>query len=103
MRQRRTWTELDEIKNGALAEMVEYIEDKPGISYYDLKAYAYDNDKDNWIAALKDSTSRNNISTILKDKRREEGIPYRTPERVAMRKAFEAESAYNERHGIMPW
>ena len=63
-------------KSEVLEEMVNYVLPQKGISYYDLKNYAYENDKQDWIAVLNDRKSRHFLSVLLRSKRREDRVPY---------------------------
>lgn len=82
----------------SLREILDYAEGKKGISYYDLETYAYDNDKDGWIAALKDKKTRQLLALYFQSKRRKDGTPYNNPRHVSMMKALDAKITYEKRH-----
>ncbi len=82
----------------ALREIFEYAKDHQGISYLDLEAYAYENDKDHWIAALRNKQTRRMIALYLRSRREQSGKPYTHPLIVSIQIAAEAEAAYMRRH-----
>lgn len=79
-------------------EILEYVKDQKGISYYELEAYAYDNDKLDWIKALKDKNIRGVIAICIRDERRDNKIPYRNDVQTNVQNALKAKIAYHERH-----
>ncbi len=81
-----------------LQEIFEYADNHTGLSYYDLEAYAYENDKDHWIAALKHKQARRMIALYLRSRREQSGKPYTHPMRVSIQKAADAAAAYMRRH-----
>ncbi len=62
----------------ALNEIIRFVEPQKGYSYYDLKRYAYENNKEEWIAALRNKNTRACIALYLRSKRRKDKIPYKT-------------------------
>lgn len=90
---------LKEKKETEIAmEMVDFCEDQEGFSYYDLKAYAYNNDKQEWIDLLKSKKYRQFIAIYLRSKRKSDGIKYKNDFVTATNNAFEAEEKYYKRH-----
>lgn len=59
-----------------LREIINFVRDEKGYSYYDLKRYAYENDKIEWISVLRNKNSRCFIAGYLRDKRCSDGVPY---------------------------
>ena len=59
-----------------LREIIDFVRDKKGYSYYDLKRYAYENDKIEWISVLRNKNSRCFIAGYLRSKRRSNGVSY---------------------------
>ena len=84
----------------SLREILDYAEGQKGLSYYDLETYAYDSDKEGWIAALKDRDSRQFVALFLQSKRRKDKVPYVHPQHVSMAAAVEAKCAYMKRHAV---
>ena len=81
-----------------LREIFKFAKDHLGLSYLDLEAYAYENDKDQWIAALKHKQARRMIALYLGSWREQSGKPYTHPLIVSIQIAAEAEAAYMRRH-----
>ena len=68
-------------------EIIYFVEPQKGYSYYDLERYAYENNKEDWLAVLKNRRSRRTIALYLRSKRRTDGVPYKnffgyTPEEI---------------------
>lgn len=80
----------------ALKEIIDFIS-RPGISYYDLKQYAYDNDKDDWIKCLKSKKRRGFISMFIRSRRRKDGVKYQNGYAESVIRAGEAQVKYKER------
>ena len=81
----------------SFAEIHKYIATQKGISYYDLVAYSYDNDKDDWIFALDDRKMRRTISLYLKSKRHRDGTKYNHSLEESMSYAMDAKVRYEIR------
>ena len=77
-----------------LQEMLEYIDTQTGLSYYEFKAYCYENDKDDWINMLHDYTGRGYIRLYLQEKRKKEKIKYKTDIKTSLRHSLDAEKEY---------
>ncbi len=84
-----------------LREIFKFAKDHPGLSYLDLEAYAYENDKDQWIAALRNRQTRRMIALYLRSSREKSGKTYNNPMAVSILKAAEAKDAYERRHGFV--
>lgn len=94
-------TSIDNRKQIALEgsrEIIKYASGTPGVSYYDIMAYAYENDLESWISALKDRNIRRFIALYLKDKRKHDGVPYIHSYHESVLKAFDAELQWLEKH-----
>lgn len=94
---------MDEKRKILLAgcrEIVEYANAHPGTSYYDVKAYAYENNLEHWIGAMNDSKIRNNISICLREIRRRSRIPYKNDLVESEFRAEKAVDDYNRRHSV---
>lgn len=68
-------------------EIIDFVEPQKGYSYYDLERYAYENNKEDWLALLRNRRSRRTIALYLRSKRRTDGVPYKnffgyTPEEI---------------------
>ena len=77
-------------------EMIDLANDTPGMSYYDLKAYAYDNDKDDWLDVLRKKTPRTMIAEYLKS-RHKKGTRYNHSLDESMDLCVDAQRKYEER------
>ena len=64
--------------DAALSEMIAYVETQVGISYYELKNYAEDNAKHEWLAVMRSKKHRECLAYYLRSKRRADNVPYRT-------------------------
>lgn len=88
----------------AIKEIMDYIEEQePGISYLDVKAYAYNNDLDHWIKAFKYSRSRSIISSYLREKRKLDGVPYTNDMGTSSQLLEEAVLNYCKRNNLERW
>ena len=83
-----------------LSEMLSFIQSTPGISYYDLKAYAYDNDKEDWLRMLRSPKRRSFISLCIRDFRRDSGKPYNNSLDRSLSYLADAEANYRVRHAL---
>ena len=89
---------IDDANIQAASEMIQFINGQVGMSYNDLTAYAYDNDKADWIEALRKKHIREMIAFALRDKRRSDAVPYKNTlpdsfaERVSARDEFRKRS-----------
>ena len=61
----------------SLKEMFSFISANPGISYYEIAAISYREEKDNWIRLLNDRKTRLLISGYIKDVKRNKKVKYR--------------------------
>ncbi len=82
-----------------LSEIIEYA-DQPGVSYYDLKRYAYENEKEDWIECLNTKKYRQFISIFIKDRRKTDGVKYQSKYLDGMISAEEAKIKYLEKKGV---
>ena len=85
----------------ALSEIIDYVKDKPGTSYYDVKAYAYANELENWIAVLKDRNARTCLSEYLRSKRRKDDVPYNNLMQDSVKQALGAQAKYDKKQPIV--
>ena len=79
------------------SEINNYIESNSGISYYDLLAFAYDNDRTDWIDALRYAHTKEAVSEYLRNKRLEDGYLLYDLEQ-ARKKCSIAEVDFKKRH-----
>ena len=84
----------DEAK--AIKEIIDYVEDKPGTSYYDIKELAYSTGNEAWIKALQGKSSRQCIALYLKDKRKTDRVPYNRDYMESYISALEARARYRD-------
>jgi hypothetical protein len=61
----------------AFNEIIRFVEPQKGYSYYDLKRYADENNKEEWIAALRNKNTRTTVALYLRSKRRKDKTPYK--------------------------
>ena len=76
--------------------IVSYANKQKGVSYYDILAYAYDNDLTEWIDALKHINFRNKLSSLLRDNQIKDGI-FQSELDSSFSRCKMAESQYSER------
>ena len=69
---------MSDKNHDVLSEIISFVEPQKGYSYYDRKRYAYENHKEEWIAALRDKKTRTVIALYLRSKRRVDKTPYKT-------------------------
>ena len=81
-----------------LREIMNFCESNNVTSYYELKAYAFDHDKDDWISVLNNKKSRTPLRYYLQSAHRIDGKPYKSTMCEALEEAITAEKRYNERH-----
>lgn len=84
-------------------EIFAWRDEHVGASYYDLEEYAYRNDKELWIKALKSKNKRLVISEYFKSKRRTENVKYNRDRATAMEAALDAKIDYQNRHNTEPY
>ncbi len=88
----------------AIRDILDYVEkQEPGISYLDVKTYAFNNDLDNWIKAFRYSRSRSIISSYLREKRMHDGVPYTNDMGTSSQLLEEAVSNYCKRNNLERW
>jgi len=80
-----------------LEKVLEYIKNHPGISYYELKAYAFREDKHEWIDMMKDRDLAKMLSDECKSIKREHHISYNLKQHDAMQLCFDEEIEYYAR------
>ena len=68
----------DENTFKAVHEMTVFVLSQTGVSYYEIKKYAFENSKHDWLKALNNKNTRMHISELCKSKSRKDGVPYRT-------------------------
>ena len=81
-----------------LREIINFCESNNVTSYYELKAYAFAHDKDDWISVLNNKKSRTPLRYYLQSAHRIDGKPYKLTMCEAFQEAIAAEKRYNERH-----
>ena len=79
-------------------EIYAFRKEKVGWSYYDVLAYAYQNDKDNWIRAMKNHDMNKLIASLIREMRKKEGVPYINSLDDSLAAVVKAEEEYNRRH-----
>lgn len=79
-------------------EIINFCESNNVTSYYELKAYAFDHDKDDWISVLNNKKSRTPLRYYLQSAHRIDGKPYKLTMCESFQEAIVAEKRYNERH-----
>lgn len=84
------------IKNN-IDPIIDYIKDHPGISYYELKAYAFDNDKHEWLNMMKNGSLAKKLSDECKAIKKEHHINYNLKHIEAMNLCLDAETKYYAR------
>lgn len=94
-------TDRQHMLDEALLEIIDYVKDKPGTSYYDIKAYAYANELENWIAVTRDRNARTCLSEYLRSKRRRDDVPYNNSMQDSVKQALEAQAKYDEKQPII--
>ncbi len=96
----RKQNEMDDPKLTALREMTLFIGSHVGMSYNDLKAYAYENDKHDWLDALRVSNYRNMIAQCLREKRKIDDVPYSNKWEESARSRLNAKEEYEQRNPL---
>ena len=76
-----------------LKEIVDYCDKEQNYSYYDMKAYAYEN-KPEWIDALRYVKFRLFVADFLKSAQRKSGNKYKNSIRDSIEKCSEAADKY---------
>ena len=90
---------VENISNAeAIKEITTFSEENPAWSYYDIKAYAIDHNKEDWLQALRDSHSRGIIALYVRENHRRSGIPYINDLTDSIKNASDTEAKYYERH-----
>ena len=89
--------ELDDPKLMALGEMTVFIGNHVGMSYNDLIAYAYENDKQDWLDALRVSNYNKTIAQCLREKRKIDDVPYTNKWEESARSRLNAKEEYKQR------
>ncbi len=82
----------------AIREIITFSEDNPALSYYDIKAYAFDHDKEDWLDAMRNSRTREIIALMVRETHRKAGIPYMNSHSDSSNNLSYAEARYYERH-----
>lgn len=75
----------------AVREIITLSKNNPAWSYYDIEAYAFDHDKEDWLSAMKNPRTREIIALYVEENHSETGIPY-------MNDLSITEARYYERH-----
>ena len=89
---------MDTNKNKILLEIMRFCKANNMDSYYELKAYAYDHDKDDWLEIMNNRRSRTPLRYYLKSLHKRNGKPYELTMYEAMEKVCAAEERYQQRH-----
>lgn len=77
-----------------IKEIIDFCDENNIDSYYELSAYAYGHENENWIALLRKRSSRFLIASYLSDKHKKSGTKYKLSRHEAMCKNFAAQSEY---------
>ena len=91
------YTEIFERCFAAESEILEYVEQNPGLSFYTLKAYAYRNDKHTWIEAMEYRLTRQTIALYIRDFRKSSKTKYSKPFHEAYSEMLDEAIAYEKR------
>ena len=78
-------------------DILAYCETQTGLSYNELNAYIYDNDKYLWDFTLRKPHIRRYIAKYLRDKRKKEGIRYKYTLDESKKQVSKAKEKYLER------
>ena len=89
---------IDDPELRATAEIIEYIDQQGGISYYDVKAYALKNQKEDWLAAMRDPRLRKTIALCAREKRKLTGRRYKNTPVETMTALAEAQEEYEKKN-----
>lgn len=89
---------MDTNKNKILLEIMRFCKANNMDSYYELKAYAYDHDKDDWLEIMNNRRSRTPLRHYLRSMHKNNRKPYALTRYEAMKNAIVAEERYQERH-----
>lgn len=83
-------------------EILDWRRENSGASYYDMKAYAYNNDRHEWLKLLDDKEARSVVALCFRDMRRSSGKRYIHTYAESYLLLTEAEESYRERNTIDP-
>lgn len=89
---------MDANKNKILLEIMRFCKAYNMDSYYELKAYAYDHDKDDWLEIMNNRQSRTPLRHYLQSLHRMSKKPYKLTMCEAMEDVDAAKERYQKRH-----
>lgn len=89
---------MDTNKNKILLEIMRFCKANNMDSYYELKAYAYDHDKDDWLEIMNNRRSRIPLRHYLQSLHRMSKKPYKLTMCEAMEDVDAAKERYQKRH-----
>lgn len=89
---------MDTNKNKILLEIMRFCKAYNMDSYYELKAYAYDHDKDDWLEIMNNRRSRTPLRHYLQSLHRMSKKPYKLTMCEAMEDVDAAKERYQKRH-----
>lgn len=89
---------MDTNKNKILLEIMRFCKANNMDSYYELKAYAYDHDKDDWLEIMHNRRSRTPLRHYLQSLHRMSEKPYKLTMCEAMEDVDAAKERYQKRH-----
>lgn len=84
-------------KTDKLISILNFINEHPGVSYYELKAYAFREDKHEWIELMKERELAKILSDECKAKKKECHINYNLKQHDAMELCLDEEIKYYAR------
>ena len=88
---------MDTNKNKILLEIMRFCKANNMDSYYELKAYAYDHDKDDWLEIMNNRRSRTPLRHYLQSLHRMSKKPYKLTMCEAMEDVDAAKERYQKR------
>ena len=89
---------MDTNKNKILLEIMRFCKENNMDSYYELQAYVYDHDKDDWLDIMNNRRTRTPLRYYLQSLHKRNGKPYELTMYEAMEKVCAAEERYQKRH-----
>ena len=89
---------MDANKTEILSEIMRFCKSNNMTSYYELQAYVYDHDKDDWLDIMNNRSSRTPLRHYLQSLHRMSKKPYKLTMCEAMEDVDAAKERYQKRH-----
>lgn len=89
---------MDTNKNKILLEIMRFCKANNMDSYYELQAYVYDHDKDDWLDIMNNRMTRTPIRHYLQSLHKMSKKPYKLTMCEAMEDVDAAKKRYQKRH-----